>query len=80
MDTIDRGTILGLAQHGLWPSASILMPVDHVGIHADADRVRLRGLVKSARDLLVLPVAAGGASGVGRRCSWRGRAASPIPR
>jgi hypothetical protein len=53
MDTIDRDTILTLAARADWPSVSILMPTDPVGIHTDADRIRFRNLVRDAHDLLV---------------------------
>lgn len=53
MDTIDRDTILRLAGRSEWPSVSIFLPTDHLGIHTDADRIRLRNLVRDAHDLLV---------------------------
>ncbi len=53
MDAIDRNTILGLAENVQWPSVTILMPVDRLGIHTDADRVRLRNLIRGAREALV---------------------------
>ena len=52
MNAIDRDTILRLSTHGRWPSVSIYLPVDHLGIRTDADRIRLRNLVRDARDRL----------------------------
>ncbi len=53
MDTIDRETMLELATRAVWPAVSILTPTDPVGVHTDADRIRLRNLVRDAHDLLV---------------------------
>ncbi len=53
MKAIDRDTILRLAGHGRWPSVSIFLPTDHLGIRTDADRIRLRNLIKDAHDRLV---------------------------
>jgi hypothetical protein len=53
MNAIDRGTLLRLADHSEWPCVSIYTPVDHTGAHTDADRLRLRNLVKQAAKQLV---------------------------
>lgn len=53
ISTVDRDTLLRLAGHSEWPSVSIYLPVDHQGIHTDADRLRLRNLVKKAVERLV---------------------------
>jgi hypothetical protein len=53
MNAVDRGTLLRLAARETWPSVSIYLPVDHLGIHTDADRIRLRNLVKKACERLV---------------------------
>lgn len=53
MHTIDRDTLLRLADRAAWPSASLYMPVDHTGVHTDADRIRLRNLIKQTGDRLV---------------------------
>jgi hypothetical protein len=53
MNAVDRETLLRLAGRSEWPSASIYLPVDHFGIHTDADRIRLRNLAKQASDRLV---------------------------
>ena len=52
MNSIDRDTLLRLADHTEWPSASIYLSIDHVGIHTDADRIRLRNLAKKAYERL----------------------------
>jgi len=53
MDAIDRDIILRLADRTDWPSVSLYLPADHLGIHTDADRIRLRNLLKVAHDRLV---------------------------
>ena len=53
MDVIDRDTLLRLAGRAEWPSVSIFLPTDHTGIHTDADRIRLRNLVRDAHEHLV---------------------------
>jgi hypothetical protein len=53
MNAIDRETILSLAGRASWPSVSIFLPVDHLGIRTDADRIRLRNMVRDAHDRLV---------------------------
>jgi hypothetical protein len=53
MNPIDHNTILRLAARSEWPSASIYMPVDSLGIHGDADRIRLRSLAKRTYERLV---------------------------
>lgn len=53
MNAVDRETLLRLAGRATWPSVSIYLPVDHLGIHTDADRIRLRNLVKRASERLV---------------------------
>jgi hypothetical protein len=53
MNTIDRETLLRLAGRAEWPSVSIYLPVDHQGVHTDADRIRLRNLAKKAYERLV---------------------------
>ncbi|HEY5468766.1 MAG TPA: hypothetical protein VIK85_06710 [Coriobacteriia bacterium] len=52
MNTIDRDTLFRLADRAAWPSASLYLPVDHTGIHTDADRIRLRNLAKKAYERL----------------------------
>ena len=52
MHTIDRETLLRLADRAAWPSASLYLPVDHTGVHTDADRIRLRNLAKKAYERL----------------------------
>jgi hypothetical protein len=54
MNAIDRSTILRLSTHGRWPSVSIYLPVDHLGIRTDADRIRLRNLIKDAHERLAV--------------------------
>jgi len=54
MDAIDRATLLKLTERAEWPSVSLYLPVDHLGIKTDADRIRLRNLVKKACERLVL--------------------------
>jgi len=53
MDALDRNLLLSLAGHAVWPSVSIYLPADHTGTHTDADRLRLRNLVKQARERLI---------------------------
>lgn len=53
MNVIDRDTLLTLAARTEWPSASIYLPLDKLGIRTDADRIRLRNLAKQAHDHLV---------------------------
>ena len=53
MNAVDRETLLRLAGRAEWPSVSIYLPTDHQGIHTDADRLRLRNLVKQACERLV---------------------------
>jgi hypothetical protein len=53
MDTLDRTTLLGLAGRAEWPSVSLYLPADHLGIRTDADRIRLRNLAKQARERLI---------------------------
>lgn len=53
MDALDRNLLLSLAGHAIWPSVSIYLPADHTGTHTDADRLRLRNLVKQARERLL---------------------------
>ena len=53
MNAIDRDTLLRLAGRSEFPSASIYLPADRVGIHTDADRIRLRNLAKHAYERLV---------------------------
>jgi len=53
MDTLDRKLVLDLVGRAAWPSVSIYLPADHLGIHTDADRLRLRNLVKQARERLL---------------------------
>jgi hypothetical protein len=53
MDAIDRETLLRLSGRAEWPSVSLYLPVDHLGIHTDADRIRLRNLIKQACERLL---------------------------
>lgn len=53
MDAVDRETLLRLAATSEWPCVSIYMPTDRLGIHTDADRIRLRNLVREASEHLV---------------------------
>jgi hypothetical protein len=53
MDAIDKDTLLRLAGRAEWPSVSIYLPTDKLGIHTDADRIRLRNLIKQAGERLV---------------------------
>lgn len=53
MNAVDRETLLRLAGHTPWPSVSLYLPVDHTGAHTDADRLRLRNLIKQGAERLV---------------------------
>lgn len=53
MNAVDRDTLLRLAGRAEWPSVSVYLPLDKLGIHTDADRIRLRNLVKQATERLV---------------------------
>lgn len=52
MNAIDRDTLMKLTARSDWPSVSLYLPTDHLGIHTDADRIRLRNLVKQACERL----------------------------
>jgi hypothetical protein len=53
MKAVDRETLLALAAHSEWPCVSLYLPLDHQGVHTDADRIRLRNLIKKATERLV---------------------------
>lgn len=53
MDSVDRDTLVRLAGTAGWPSVSVYLPTTRISIHADADRVRLRNLVRDATAKLV---------------------------
>jgi hypothetical protein len=60
MNAIDRDTILRLSGRAQWPSVSIFLPTDHLGIRTDADRIRLRNLVRDAHERLMVDGVRGG--------------------
>lgn len=53
MDSIDRDTLVRLANRTGWPSVSIHMPAHRLRIQTDSDRILLRNLIKDACDQLV---------------------------
>ena len=54
MDTIDRAMLMRLADRRGWPSVSLYLPTHRTGAEKDQDPIRLRNLIKSARDELLL--------------------------
>lgn len=53
MDTIDLDTLTTLAKRRGFPSVSLYLPTHRTGPEKDQDRIRLKNLVKSAREGLV---------------------------
>lgn len=54
MDALDRASLTDLAGRTAWPSVTLYLPCDHTGTRTDADRLRLRNLIKLSRERLLV--------------------------
>jgi hypothetical protein len=84
MTSTDHNSLLTLAKHRGWPSISIYLPTHTSGAGPEEDRIRLRNLIKTARERLVAegvrdpdasllkPLAETAADELFWRSAWRG--------